>query len=59
MVGQIMCLFVTIVGIVIGGLIYNVINTKNKLDDLVSQLEDIVIDVDKRLKCLEKGKKEK
>ena len=57
MVGQIMCLFVTIVGIVIGVLIYNVINTKNKLDDLVSQLEDIVIDVDKRLKTLEKEKK--
>lgn len=57
MVVKILIAFVIITGIVIGMLIYDVVNTKNKLDSLVEQLEEIVADVDKRLKCLEKGKK--
>jgi uncharacterized membrane-anchored protein YhcB (DUF1043 family) len=57
MVVQILIAFVIVTGIVIGMLIYDVINTRNKLDSLVEQLEEIVVDVDKRLKCLEKGKK--
>lgn len=57
MVVQILIAFVIVTGIVIGMLIYDVINTRNKLDELVEQLEEIVVDVDKRLKCLEKGKK--
>lgn len=57
MVVQILIAFVIVTGIVIGMLIYDVINTRNKLDDLVEQLEEIVVDVDKRLKFLEKGKK--
>lgn len=57
MVVQILIAFVIITGVVIGKLIYDVITTKNKLDSLVEQLEEIVVDVDKRLKCLEKGKK--
>ena len=56
MVVQILIAFVIVTGIVIGMLIYDVITTKNKLDSLVEQLEEIVVDVDKRLKCLEKGK---
>lgn len=56
MVVQILIAFVIVTGIVIGMLIYDVISTKNKLDSLVEQLEEIVTDVDKRLKCLEKGK---
>ena len=56
MVVQILIDFVIITGIVIGMLIYDVINTRNKLDSLVEQLEEIVVDVDKRLKFLEKGK---
>ena len=56
MVVQILIAFVIITGIVIGMLIYDVINTRNKLDSLVEQLEEIVVDVDKRLKFLEKGK---
>ena len=57
MVVKILIAFVIITGVVIGKLIYDVITTKNKLDSLVEQLEEIVVDVDKRLKCLEKGKK--
>ena len=57
MVVKILIAFVIITGIVIGMLIYDVISTKNKLDSLVEQLEEIVADVDKRLKFLEKGKK--
>lgn len=57
MVVQILIAFVIITGIVIGMLIYDVVNTRNKLDELVEQLEEIVTDVDKRLKFLEKGKK--
>ena len=56
MVVQILIAFVIVTGIVIGMLIYDVITTKNKLDSLVEQLEEIVVDVDKRLKFLEKGK---
>ncbi len=56
MVVQILIAFVIVTGIVIGMLIYDVINTRNKLDSLVEQLEEIVVDVDKRLKFLEKGK---
>ena len=59
MVVQILIAFVIVTGIVIGMLIYDVINTRNKLDELVEQLEEIVVDVDKRLKFLEKGKKSK
>jgi hypothetical protein len=57
MVVQILMAFVIVTGIIIGMLIYDVITTRNKLDELVEQLEEIVVDVDKRLKFLEKGKK--